>query len=109
MERIVRQEIPPAVIDNPDLLWDPVANTVRPLDPAEAVDPERLARAREPDTRYAHLLEVFHAARNLDPYSPASRPSSTAASSATARSRSRRSRRCWSRCSSRRRSGTWRR
>ena len=71
MERIVRQEIPRAVIDNPDRLWEPFANTVRPLDPAEAVDPERLAREREPDTRYERLLEVFRAATKQDPYSPA--------------------------------------
>ncbi|HEX9669520.1 MAG TPA: hypothetical protein VGC93_08560 [Thermoanaerobaculia bacterium] len=71
MERIVRQEIPLAVIDNADRLWEPFANTVRPLHPAEAVDPERLAREREPDTRYARLLEVFQAARQQDPYSPA--------------------------------------
>jgi hypothetical protein len=71
MERIVRQEIPQAVIDNADRLWEPFANTVRPLDPAEAVDPERLAREREPDVRYERLLEVFRAAIKQDPYSPA--------------------------------------
>jgi hypothetical protein len=32
MERIVRQEIPAAVVDNPDLLWDPETNTVRTLE-----------------------------------------------------------------------------
>jgi hypothetical protein len=69
MERIVRQEIPAAAIDNPDLLWDPAANRVRPLRPEEAVDPERLA-AREPDTRYAHLLAYFRAVREFDPYCP---------------------------------------
>jgi hypothetical protein len=61
MERIVRQEIPKAVIDNPDLLWDPVSNTVRPVE-GDA--------AREPDTRYATLLDIFHAVRKVDPYSP---------------------------------------
>ncbi|MFP5285120.1 MAG: hypothetical protein ACLGI9_05215, partial [Thermoanaerobaculia bacterium] len=43
MERIVRQEIPAAVIDNPDALWDPVNNTVQGGGSSE----------REPDTRYA--------------------------------------------------------
>src|ERR1700724_239024 len=43
MERIVRQEIPAAVIDNSDLLWEPERNTVRP-------GPPELA-AREPDRR----------------------------------------------------------
>lgn len=59
MERIVRQEIPAAVIDNPDVLWDPVNNEVRGG-----------SREREPDTRYARLLEVFHAVRKMDPFSP---------------------------------------
>lgn len=67
MERIVRQEIPRAVIDNPDLLWDPAANTVFQLDGSPAA-PE--LGEREPDTRYEWLLKVFAAARKVDPYSP---------------------------------------
>jgi hypothetical protein len=68
MERIVRQEIPRAVIDNPDLLWEPESNTVRPVEGA-AAGPQDLG-AREPDTRYATLLDIFHAVRKVDPYSP---------------------------------------
>ncbi|MBM4394331.1 MAG: hypothetical protein FJ087_01420 [Deltaproteobacteria bacterium] len=65
MERIVRQEIPAAAIDNTDVLWDPVANRVTTTDgkPADA--------AREPDRRFAQLLEVFRAERGIDPHSPA--------------------------------------
>jgi len=59
MERIVRQEIPAAVIDNPDVTWCPQTNEVVPSNPA-----------REPDTRYERLLAVFRAARRVDPYSP---------------------------------------
>jgi hypothetical protein len=66
MERIVRQEIPAAVVDNPDVLWDPETNTVRTLEGNVAGD----LAAREPDTRYATLLEIFHAYRKADPYSP---------------------------------------
>lgn len=62
MERIVRQEIPAAVIDNPDLLWEPESNTVRP-------GPPELA-AREPDRRYEQLLAIFRAQRQIDPYTP---------------------------------------
>ncbi len=71
MERIVRQEIPAAVVDNPDLLWDPEANTVQPVEGQKKGDNRdgNLA-AREPDTRYASLLEIFHAVRKADPYSP---------------------------------------
>ncbi|HVG08472.1 MAG TPA: hypothetical protein VNM67_12255, partial [Thermoanaerobaculia bacterium] len=66
MERIVRQEIPAAVVDNPDLLWDPETNIVRTLEGNVAED----LAAREPDTRYATLLQIFHAFRKADPYSP---------------------------------------
>ncbi|HEX3126184.1 MAG TPA: hypothetical protein VH394_02545 [Thermoanaerobaculia bacterium] len=64
MERIVRQEIPAVVVDNPGVLWEPEANTVRSLQ-GEEVD-----ASREPDTRYACLLAVFHAVRKVDPFSP---------------------------------------
>jgi hypothetical protein len=84
MERIVRQEIPAAVIDNPELLWDPESNAVRPLaseqaafPQGEADGPETAARgargsdlaAREPDRRYEVLLSIFRAQRLIDPYS----------------------------------------
>ena len=71
MERIVRQEIPAAVIDNPGLLWDPETNEVRPAEGAAAGEGgSRDLAAREPDTRYATLLGVFHAVSKVDPYSP---------------------------------------
>ena len=62
MERIVRQEIPAAVIDNPDVLWDPVNNKVE----GGGIE----GGEREPDTRYAKLLDIFHAVRKIDPFSP---------------------------------------
>jgi hypothetical protein len=66
MERIVRQEIPAVVIDNPDVLWEPENNEVRPHgDSGATPDP-----AREPDTRYQRLLDVFRTALEIDPYSP---------------------------------------
>jgi len=68
MERIVRQEIPAAVIDNPDVLWDPVNNKVQALVGGTA------SSDREPDTRYAKLLEVFQAMRKVDPFSPTTDP-----------------------------------
>jgi len=56
MERIVRQEIPKAAINNPELTWNPSVAAK----PAE----------REPDTRYETLLGVFRAVRQADPYCP---------------------------------------
>lgn len=61
MERIVRQEIPSSVRDNPDVVWCPDTNVTTP---------NGSAGAREPDTRYEHLRAVFHAFRSCDPYAP---------------------------------------
>jgi hypothetical protein len=69
MERIVRQEIPAAVIDNPDLLWCPETNEVRPA-PGAKIEGNARIEAREPDARYARLLALFRAERKADPYSP---------------------------------------
>jgi hypothetical protein len=73
MRRIVRQEIPARVIDNPELLWEPFSNRVRwdagAPDPALAAAEPALA-APEPDTRYAHLLAVFRGHRRIDAFSP---------------------------------------
>ena len=74
MERIVTQTIPAAVIDNPHVDWAPRANTVAP---AAAQDSDRpktqdaVTADREPDTRYAKLLDIYRATRLADPYSPA--------------------------------------
>jgi hypothetical protein len=84
MNRIVTQEIPGAVIDDPRLDWDPVRNTVRlsPLPEVEerpasqtggGVKPASPNPEREPDVRYALLLENFRAARLTDADSPFAR------------------------------------
>jgi len=75
MERIVRQEIPAAVIDDPRFDWDPIANRVS-VAPAESLAGEtppatgavEADSAREPDARYRHLLAIFRAERSADPY-----------------------------------------
>jgi hypothetical protein len=73
-ERIATQTIPRAAIDDPTVDWDPVANTVRPSPAAEieggAAPRTAVDGAREPDTRYARLLEDFLAVKAADPYSP---------------------------------------
>ncbi len=66
MQRIVRQEIPAVVINNPDVDWDPVANVVMP----RAKNGPTPSAAREDDARFARLLDVFHAERRQDEYSP---------------------------------------
>jgi len=81
IERIVTQEIPRAVIDDPRLDWDPVKNTVvaaptgdvepRPASQTgKGVPPLVVSAEREPDPRYAHLRRNFQSARRLDQDSP---------------------------------------
>ncbi len=82
--RIVRQEIPAVVIDDPRYDWNPYSNRVTlatevpqaelvaaGIDPAEATPPASgdLA-AREPDERYRHWKAVFEAQAQADPYNP---------------------------------------
>jgi hypothetical protein len=67
MERIVDGSIPSEVVDNPELDWDPVSNRVSP---AAVHDGER-GQARDAALgRYATILNVFHAQKLMDPYSP---------------------------------------
>ncbi len=76
MERIVDQTIPEAVVDNPNVDWNPVTNEVKPaaVDDAEEGEgraaPAAITNKREPDTRYAKILGTYKAARLVDPYSP---------------------------------------
>ncbi len=78
-ERIVRQEIPAAVIDDGRYDWRPVANTVHPSTaedaPGETSVPEGEPRSGEPadreaDERYRHWLAIFRARCLADPYYP---------------------------------------
>jgi len=73
MERIVTQTIPQAVVDNPQLDWNPYTNEIRPAaakDSDASGKPQSATNAREPDTRYAKLLGTFLASRKADVYSP---------------------------------------
>jgi hypothetical protein len=54
MENIVLQTIPKAVVDNPNVDWNPYT----------------IAPGPEPDTRYDMLLRTFRAVKRIDPYSP---------------------------------------
>jgi len=69
MERIVRQEIPRAVIDSGDLLWFPESNRVQPAPGAKAEATADFG-AREPDARYARWIENFRAMRGVDRFTP---------------------------------------
>src|SRR5262249_34015824 len=81
IERIVTQEVPRVVIDDPRLDWDPVRNVLSAAPAAEVEERPaaqtgkaggvlKVSTEREPDTRYAHLLRNFQAARRMDQDSP---------------------------------------
>ena len=62
MQRIVRQEIPQEVINNPDPIWYPYSNKVE--------SQKSKVESREPDTRYQKILDIFHAMQQVDAYCP---------------------------------------
>ncbi|MBR3292314.1 MAG: hypothetical protein IKI66_09080 [Bacteroidales bacterium] len=64
MERIVTQEIPAAVVNNPSYDWAPVSNRVWK-------DGAEISLPAEDDVRYAHILNQFHAFQELDCWCPA--------------------------------------
>jgi len=84
MERIVTQEIPLAVIDDPRVDWNPASGAVT-ASPAEEIETDqmkaqgkrpaqpRLSNEREPDARYRVWLDDFLASRKLDEDSPMGR------------------------------------
>ncbi len=80
MLHIIRQDIPEVVINNPGVDWHLSNNTVTvspvidgdlrtgwepPGEAGTAVE-----NTPEPDTRYQHLLDSFHAQQLVDPYYP---------------------------------------
>jgi outer membrane murein-binding lipoprotein Lpp len=63
MLRIINQDIPKQVINNPDYLWNPYENTV--LEGDKSVDFEQ-----EDTQRYEHLLAIFNGLKQMDAYYP---------------------------------------
>ncbi|MFZ4563037.1 MAG: hypothetical protein ACOYNU_06625 [Bacteroidales bacterium] len=63
MLRIISQDIPDSVINNPSFQWNPFSNKV-------FKDGKEVANTPEPDTRYATLLNLFNKNKLMDPYTP---------------------------------------
>lgn len=63
MKRIINQDIPEKVINNPLLKWMPYANAV-------LKDGKKIDNRAEPDTRYQQILNNFNAERAIDAYNP---------------------------------------
>lgn len=80
MEKIIRQEIPAVVINNPAVDWTPATNTVTLSDVIDGEIPPTfdLEKARggaidaspEPNRRYAYLHNIYKAEHLADPYYP---------------------------------------
>jgi hypothetical protein len=72
MERIVTQTIPDSVVDNPQVDWNPVTNELRATADKDSDLPapsgKKPGNEPEPDTRYAKLLAVFQAQRQVRIY-----------------------------------------
>lgn len=68
MERIIRQEIPAVVINSDKVDWDPITNRIASPGPGPK---EWRESPREEDKRYAHLLSLFRAEREIDKWSSA--------------------------------------
>jgi hypothetical protein len=63
MEHIINQDIPRVVINDPEYDWAPFTNKVtRKGTTVEA--------AAEPDTRYSHIVDIFRAMKETDPFNP---------------------------------------
>ena len=63
MLRIISQQIPEIVINNPQYSWNPFANTVYKHG-------RKVRFQTEPNRRYLHFLNVFKAIKELDLYFP---------------------------------------
>ncbi len=63
MERIISQEIPGKVINNPEYEWAPYSNKV-------TKDGAEVELEAEPDTRYSHVINIFSTEKAVDPYNP---------------------------------------
>jgi hypothetical protein len=63
MMRIIDQDIPSVVINDPAYQWKPFSNQV--LENGKVI-----AVSSEPDSRYQQILNNFHAQEAIDPYEP---------------------------------------
>ncbi len=65
MQRIILEQIPEEVINSPEYDWNPYTNKVLKAGTSEEVNVQT-----EPNTRYRHILDIYHAEKLLDPYYP---------------------------------------
>ena len=60
MERIINQDIPEVIVNNPEYEWAPFSNKV-------TKGGAQVDAAAEPDKRYEHITNIFRAMKDIDP------------------------------------------
>ncbi|RCK71616.1 MAG: hypothetical protein IGBAC_1587 [Ignavibacteriae bacterium] len=68
MEKIIKQEIPKSVINNPDLIWSPSKNQVTKAN--EEKTDIKVDNTPEPNTRYEMWMNIYKAQLEIDKYYP---------------------------------------
>ena len=63
LKRIIQQDIPQPMVNRGEYLWNPFSNKV-------FKDGKEIVWTPEPNTRYLHLLNIFKAVKDLDPFYP---------------------------------------
>jgi len=63
MQRIINQDIPAKVINNPTYVWKPYSNKVYENN-------KEIIQGAEPNNRYQQILNNFHAQQAVDPFVP---------------------------------------
>ncbi|MDR1950905.1 MAG: hypothetical protein LBP96_01595, partial [Bacteroidales bacterium] len=63
MKRIINQDIPQMVIDNPNVQWNPIENKV--FEAGKSIDFKP-----ESNVRYEEMLKLFKVLQKIDPYQP---------------------------------------
>ncbi|MFQ5583972.1 MAG: hypothetical protein ACE5GL_06010 [Calditrichia bacterium] len=65
MERIITQQIPQVVINNPEVDWNPFSNEVFKAGTTDTIEAQPESRKR-----YEHLWNIYQAERRIDPFTP---------------------------------------
>jgi hypothetical protein len=63
LKRIIQQDIPQLMVNRSDYFWNPFSNKV-------FKDNKEIVWTPEPNSRYLHLLDIFKALKEFDPFFP---------------------------------------
>jgi hypothetical protein len=63
LKRIIQQDIPQLMVNRGEYLWNPFKNKIYK-------DEKEIAWTPEPNSRYLHLLDIFKAVKEFDPFFP---------------------------------------